>query len=238
MTLLIKLLIAHIVGDFILQTNQCVREKERSKLMSPSLYLHTFAHGVLVLLFLWQLKYWPLAVSIMVAHYLIDVLKLYFQNESSKTQWFFIDQVAHIVSIVALWVLFIKPDFSFISTINTTTLLVYILALLFITVVSSIIMRELMSQWSISLNDTSDDSLKNAGKHIGMLERLFVFVFILTGQWEGIGFLLAAKSVFRFGDLKESKDRKLTEYILIGTLLSFGIAMGTGLTVLWLMKIV
>jgi hypothetical protein len=42
----------------------------------------------------------------------------------------------------------------------------------------------------------------------GYLERLFVFVFILTDHWEGVGFLIAAKSVFRFGDLKESKDRK------------------------------
>jgi len=41
-----------------------------------------------------------------------------------------------------------------------------------------------------------------------MLERLFVFTFVVTGNWEAIGFLLAAKSVFRFGDLKKSKDRK------------------------------
>jgi len=53
----------------------------------------------------------------------------------------------------------------------------------------------------------------------------------VTGHWEAIGFLIAAKSVFRFGDLKESKERKLTEYILIGTLLSFGIAMITGIIV-------
>jgi hypothetical protein len=44
-----------------------------------------------------------------------------------------------------------------------------------------------------------------------------------------VGFLIAAKSVFRFGDLKESKDRKLTEYILVGTLVSFGLAIFTAL---------
>jgi hypothetical protein len=94
-----------------------------------------------------------------------------------------------------------------------------------------------MSQWSQSLNDDNYESLNNAGKYIGMLERLFVFVFVITGHWEGIGFLLAAKSVFRFGDLKESRDRKLTEYILIGTLISFGIAIGVGMVVLKLIKI-
>jgi hypothetical protein len=71
-----------------------------------------------------------------------------------------------------------------------------------------------------------------------MLERLFVFTFVITGNWEAIGFLLAAKSVFRFGDLKESKDRKLTEYILIGTLLSFGIAILIGVMTLKLIQIV
>ncbi len=86
-----------------------------------------------------------------------------------------------------------------------------------------------MTQWSKSLNDKIDESLVNAGKYIGILERLFVFPFVIIGSWEGTGFLLAAKSVFHFGDLKESKDRKLTEYILIGTLLSFGVAIATGL---------
>ncbi len=85
-----------------------------------------------------------------------------------------------------------------------------------------------MQKWSRALNDKKDESLSDAGKYIGILERLFVFAFILTGHWEAVGFLLAAKSVFRFGDLKESKDRKLTEYILIGTLLSFGIAIFLG----------
>jgi hypothetical protein len=51
------------------------------------------------------------------------------------------------------------------------------------------------------------------------------------GHFDAIGFLLAAKSIFRFGDLKEAKDRKLTEYVLIGTLLSFGIALLIGLLV-------
>ncbi|WP_332910802.1 hypothetical protein [Algoriphagus boritolerans] len=79
-------------------------------------------------------------------------------------------------------------------------------------------------------------SLQNAGKYIGILERLFVFVFVITGKWEAIGFLLAAKSVFRFGDLRKSKDRKLTEYILIGTLISFGISILSGIAVHWLVE--
>jgi hypothetical protein len=110
-----------------------------------------------------------------------------------------------------------------------STFWIYAFAVVILTYVSAILIRELMSGWTESLSDSIGESLSNAGKFIGMLERLLVFIFIVTGHWEGIGFLLAAKSVFRFSDLKESKDRKMTEYILIGTLLSFSIALTVGL---------
>lgn len=70
-------------------------------------------------------------------------------------------------------------------------------------------------------------SLKKCTFGFADYKRLFIFSFIILDYWEGIGFLLAAKSVFRFGDLSNAKDRNLTEYILIGTLLSFGIAIVT-----------
>ena len=90
-----------------------------------------------------------------------------------------------------------------------------------------------MSKWSLE-EDNSEDSLESAGKYIGILERLFVF--ILLNQWSAIGLLIAAKSVFRFGDLSRAKDRKLTEYILIGTLISFGLAIFIGPVYQYLIK--
>jgi hypothetical protein len=43
----------------------------------------------------------------------------------------------------------------------------------------------------------------------------------MTGQIEGVGFLVAAKSVFRFGELTDHQNRLEAEYITIGTLMSF-----------------
>src|SRR5690606_6388851 len=94
----------------------------------------------------------------------------------------------------------------------------------------SILIKNIISIWTPE-NKSKDNWLENAGNYIGILERLFVFSFIITGHFEAFGFLLAAKSIFRFGDLKAAKDRKLTEYVLIGTLLSFGIALLIGLLV-------
>lgn len=232
MIILIKLILAHFIGDFILQPKSWVREKERLKGKSIKLYIHVLIHGLLVMLVLWDLSYWLLALMIMISHILIDTIKLYAQKGSSKSNWFFIDQALHIITIFVLWIVFFTPEINIASWLENTDIWVYAIALIFITVVSSIVIRELMSNWTTAINESDENSLSNAGKFIGILERILVFIFVVTGHWEGIGFLVAAKSVFRFGDLKESKDRKLTEYILIGTLLSFGIAIATGMIVL------
>jgi hypothetical protein len=89
-------------------------------------------------------------------------------------------------------------------------------------------MKTIISKWDLT-EYNKEDTLKDAGAYIGILERLLVFIFIITNHWEGVGFLITAKSVFRFSDLSKAKDRKLTEYILIGTLISFGLAIVFGL---------
>lgn len=237
MILLIRLILAHLIGDFVLQPKSWVKEKEDKKAKSVKLYIHALVHGVLAIVLTGNIIYWPLALAVAVLHLFIDVLKMYCQKEGSKAKWFLIDQGLHIVSLVLLLLIWFRPQINFSDISLSPSTWIYITAILIITSVSGIVIQILLSKWSKSITDNDDDSLASAGKYIGILERLFVFTFILIGQWEGIGFLLAAKSVFRFGDLKESKDRKLTEYILIGTLLSFGIAMGVGLATIKLVNI-
>ena len=237
MIILIRLILAHLIGDFVLQPKSWVKEKENKKAKSIKLYIHALIHGALSIVLLWDISYWTLAVAVAVLHLGIDVLKLYCQKEDSKAKWFLIDQALHIVSLILLLFIWFKPQINLSDISLSPSIWVYITAILIITSVSGIVIQILLSKWSKSIADNDDDSLANAGKYIGILERLFVFTFILIGQWEGVGFLLAAKSIFRFGDLKESKDRKLTEYILIGTLLSFGIAVGVGLVTINLVNI-
>jgi len=79
------------------------------------------------------------------------------------------------------------------------------------------------------------NGFKNGGMVIGYLERLLIFVFITTGQYSGIGFLVAAKSIFRFGEFKDSENRMEAEYIIIGTFLSFLYAIVVSLMIVWLL---
>ena len=228
MIIFVKLLLAHLLGDFILQPTSWVLDKESKKQKSIYLYIHTLLHGVLAALFIGEIEFIWLAVFLAVSHGCIDFLKLYYQKKKTKRNWFLFDQLLHLVIIIGISLYYTNSKIEL--SLFDTNFWIVLTGILLLTKPTSIILKNIISIWTPE-NKTNDDSLQNAGNYIGILERLFVFCFILTGHFEAIGFLLAAKSIFRFGDLKEAKDRKLTEYVLIGTLLSFGIALLIGLLV-------
>ncbi|WP_127137525.1 DUF3307 domain-containing protein [Flagellimonas oceanensis] len=236
MLLALKLILAHFIGDFVLQPAHWVEDKLAKKGRSKYLYFHIGVH-LLALLIILQFEYiLPIAV-IVVTHFLIDLGKLSLSN-SKNYRWLFVgDQVLHLLVLggVLYWIQPFPLDFGALSTTKTLLLITF---LIFVTYVSGIVMRMLLAPYidEVAKDDASSEggSLKNAGTYIGMLERLFVFGFILMQQWAAIGLLIAAKSVFRFGDLNKGKNRKLTEYVLIGTLLSFGLAILSGMCYLYL----
>ncbi|WP_297792169.1 DUF3307 domain-containing protein [uncultured Eudoraea sp.] len=227
MILLTKLFLAHIIGDFILQPKRWVIQKESKKAASAFLYLHILIHFLLVIVILWDINYWQIALIIASSHYVIDLLKIYLTPAfKNKAVPFFLDQFLHIVVlyICVYYGNLIEHTNSLIEQIDWRLLTVMV----FVTYPAAILMRILLEGMSNQIN-LDHKSLPNAGKYIGIIERLFVLVFIIMDRWEAIGLLITAKSVFRFNDLKESNSRKLTEYILIGTLLSFGIAIIAGI---------
>ncbi|MEX2435644.1 MAG: hypothetical protein WD735_03105 [Balneolaceae bacterium] len=98
----------------------------------------------------------------------------------------------------------------------------------------NIVLRYLMKVLNLAnIGDEKDeDSISaqeyNTGRIIGMLERIFIYTFTLTGQFTAIGFVLTAKGVVRY---REFEDRTFAEYVLIGTLLSALLAMGSAFLV-------
>lgn len=224
MILLLKLFLAHIIGDFFLQPESWVKEKEQKKLSSPKLYLHIAIHFSLLFILIWDLSKWPMLVIIGVSHFIIDAIKLLIQKQKTKRLLFFIDQLLHLIIIGLVYYLYSNATFDLSDIVGSNGLLL-LTCILFLTIPTSILMKTIFTKWNIDALTQDNESLKDAGKYIGILERILVFIFIIVGHWEAVGFLITAKSVFRFGDLKESKHRKLTEYILIGTLISFGVAI-------------
>lgn len=225
--LILKIGIVHLLGDFVFQSNKMVSDISNKKFKSAYLYFHILIHFLLILIFTsFEAQYIFPAFLLSLSHLAIDSLtKIGLTNKINQVYNLILDQILHICAI-ALFVYHFEPFTIEFNQIFNNNIYLFLIAIILITSVSSIVIKKTMDTFNYPI---PNNGLKNAGKYIGILERLFIFAFVIMSFWEGIGFLLAAKSIFRFGDLKENKEIKLTEYILIGTLLSFGIAITIGL---------
>lgn len=229
--ILLKLFVAHLVGDFVLQPNKWTKEKATKQIRSKYLYIHAILHGFLVYVIVAEWNQFLLPTLVLVTHWGIDLFKSY---RKPLFKWFLIDQIVHLVSIVLIW-LFIYRQFniffeSLSDLMQNNRFWWVILGYLFISYPTAIIINLATQKWQKEFKEKKN-SLHNAGKWIGILERVLTLTFILVNQFAAIGFLIAAKSIFRFGDLTNGKERKLTEYILIGTLLSFTITILIGVCI-------
>ena len=224
--LLLSLLTAHIVGDFYLQSNKYCKRKELLKIKSLFLYIHSVIVGLLSWAFVPFADFWIFALIIVCTHLLIDTMKTYMR----RGLWSFLtDQFAHILILCFISCQYI-PTFRLpiqsMDFLNTLSIPVLAFAILCCLKPTNILIKLILDKYKIG-DAESCQSIKNAGALIGNLERILTMVFVLIGQYEAVGFIVAAKSLLRF---KETDTAK-TEYVLAGTLLSFGIATLFGLIV-------
>lgn len=116
-----------------------------------------------------------------------------------------------------------------VKDLNFTAVQLVLFGFLLVINETNILLRYLLNVFRlkpISEKGTETDEKEyNTGRLIGILERIFVFIFVLLGQYAAIGFILAAKGVARFQDFK---SRTFAEYVLIGTLISTLLAMAVG----------
>ena len=238
--ILIKLLVAHFLADFVLQTDYiCSGKKGERKSGSPfsnkfTKYLihilHSAIHAGVSYVLVAEWNNWIVPSVIFTTHLIIDLIK--YKSKDSSLNGFIIDQIIHLFIILILWGV-LYGDSSSISQwwcktyLRNLNIWVIFIGYLILLKPTSVLLGRFISRWTP--DESSEQSLPNAGKWIGYLERILILTFIITDNIGGIGFLLAAKSIFRFGDLSKAKDIKITEYVLIGTLTSFTIAIMVGL---------
>nr|WP_136249470.1 DUF3307 domain-containing protein [Ningiella ruwaisensis] len=236
MSLFILLLLVHLIADFYLQKDAWIQSKIKYKARSIGLLKHILTHLALnsiVLFTMLGFSYLALfaLLTIVVSHYAIDIWKTY---QGFHLWSFLTDQIAHIVMLGLVCAYVSEPDLSkwqaSFGGFLTLDHLIVLAGFLFAYKPLSLIIQLSLRRYTQQLEaKTSNQGLENAGEWIGVFERFLVITFVLLGQFAAVGFLLAAKGVFRFGDMRREQDRKLTEYIMLGTLLSVGLAIGTGL---------
>lgn len=237
MKLFFLLLVAHFVADFYLQKHSwimCkVKNKERSVGLLKHMTVHLILTSVAILLSGIALNYAGLIALfvIIVTHYLIDIWKTY---RSFVLKYFLIDQIGHllVIAIIASWLSGLSLEQAanaIVGFFDAKTLMLIGLYLFLCKPVSLLITLSLTKYTQqFDESEKANEGLASAGEFIGYFERGLIVTFILLGQFTGVGFLLAAKSVFRFGDMRRQSDRKLTEYIMLGTLFSFSFGIGLG----------
>ncbi len=230
--LLILQFIAHLLTDYTFQSPLKALEKNELGFRSKFLKWHILLAFMLswVLSFQWLFAMGALVITL--SHWLIDGFKIHLNKSPHLGKYaFFIDQGMHLVIITVVVFLYqrwfhTEPLIEFSSC---TTIPAILAGFLFCSKPANILVKEMLSVFDIKVRKTGTEEtdLPNAGKLIGIVERWLILVFILINQFEAIGFLLAAKSIMRF----KSDESLKTEYLLTGTLLSFAIAIGTGLLI-------
>ena len=231
-SLLIRLIIAHLLSDFVFQSDSWVNLRFKDGWHSKHLYLHGIIAGILAYFFSGLWNYIWIIFVVAITHILIDGIKAKYEN---NIQSFLIDQLGHFMVLLAIWIWIINPKSEDIEVLKQivlpgTKIWVIVAAYLIIIWPTSVLISKLTEKWSglIEKENTvkKDESLEKAGRWIGWLERFLILTFVILKQYGAIGLLVAAKSIFRF-----SESRKVGEYVLIGTLLSFAIAILVGLIV-------
>ena len=223
-TLFLSLVLAHIIGDFYLQTDKYCQQKESKQFKSWFLYVHAIIIGLLSWMIVPSCDFGLWALLVAVSHFVIDAFKIH----SPKSLWsFIIDQLLHLgtlVTISAMYRTTKELPLQMIDCSGSFSTPLLILAILLCTKPANILIKLILEKYQVGESE-SCNNIKNAGALIGNLERILTIIFVLLGQFEAIGFIVAAKSILRFKDTDTAK----TEYVLAGTFLSFGIAILCGL---------
>jgi hypothetical protein len=205
--LLLRLLIAHLLGDFLLQRKSWINDKITKKWTSGSLYLHIIIIGVLTYLFSGRFNNFWIPAVVMLTHYLTDVWKS-FKGENLK--FFIFDQFVHFIVLLIAWYFYVMPEIDLIllltAILNNLKILMIILAFIFVIWPAGYLIAKITKPWQQQIE--GNKGLKDAGRWIGMIERILILTFVLINQFTGIGFLIAAKSILRFSDIKNTNDRK------------------------------
>lgn len=243
------LICGHLLGDFYFQTPEMAKGKKKSSVIFLK---HCLIYALAMLLALLPvidghiLMVW-FAVS--VSHGIIDFLKITVENLATKktpvlcffqSNLFVLDQLLHVIIILLASV--IARDIislnllgeylrSFYSMLEIQLLpLAFIKGLFIILVIgkpANIIIQEINRKEKIeSHSDTdvkTDREYKNAGKIIGILERIIIVMMIMLKQYAAIALILTAKSITRYKKIEN--EPAFAEYYLVGTLLSLIISV-------------
>jgi uncharacterized membrane protein len=229
--LLIRFLLAHIAADFILQTGSMVKTKSW---ISASMFLHI----VIVFALTWLFTgLWLPAIIVAALHWLVDSLKVSLQKKypQQEAKLFAADQLIHLLTILVVWCwhynLFATTYKAILFPFNSYKISLLVMGYAFVIWPMAYILKFALQKMAPPENEGGN--VNQGGKLIGQFERIIILSFVLLGQYEAIGFLITGKGIIRFAE----KEKLASEYVLVGTMMSYAISILTGLSINWLLSL-
>ena len=224
--LIILQIIAYLLSSYFYQSEAQVKCNIENGFKSKFIFKHALITFVISWITSFNLNFVVCAFAIAIIHFTIDGFQKQFKRTECTYTLVQLFKLTVIFLSVYLYTRYFDSSLFFLP-VKANYYLLICLGYLICFKPTNILIRQVIIIAKIKITSDPTVELENAGKLIGILERILVLTFVIIGKLEVIGFLIAAKSLLRYKDTDTIK----TEYVLIGTMLSFGIAMLLGLLI-------
>lgn len=225
--ILIRLLLAHVAADFIFQTKKMVEGKTWK---SSYMWLHIAV--VFILTFI-ATPIWTVALIIAALHWLTDSGKISIKAKYPDKEHllFILDQLVHVIVLVLVWSYFFV-NFGAVYNALVWPFNEYKTSLLLLGYALIIWPAGFVLKFALKniTTSTTSDNVLAGGQLIGQFERIIILTLVLLQQYDAIGFLIAGKGIIRFAE----RDKITSEYVLVGTMMSYAFAILIGALINWL----
>jgi hypothetical protein len=247
LTAFLGLYLAHLLTDFVLQSDRMVAGKKRGSALA---YLaHGAIHFVSAALFLGfvirglgvRLDFYGSILGLTLVHLGIDWLKLRLVRSeilADGAATFLADQAIHALTVLLTAWLIIRPPFwALLAKLHWAQSAIekpLVVSVVYVGVIfgGGYVIRFLtkpLTKQDMSILGETTNEMQNAGMYIGWLERFVVLTALVLQSPATVGLILTAKSIARY---PEMKSVRFAEYFLIGTLLSMSLGIIGGLILL------
>lgn len=239
--LLIRFLLAHLAADLIFRWNRPVNARiwfSRDALLHLSLVF-----GLTLLL---SGGLWLASGCLAILHWFTKGLRRTLQQKypRKESRLFLAEQLLHLFWILLVWTaqenlwaaVLQATQLPFLNFRISLILLTYGFVIWPLGNFIKIALPQITSPTANTQTTTTGqrEDIERGGRIIGQFERVIILTFVLLGQYEAIGFLITGKSIIRFAQHNENLR---SEYVLVGTMLSFGLSIVTGEIVRWLLQL-
>ena len=180
--MILAMLLAHLVGDYILQWNELAAWKSRS-------IIGVTVHCIIVAIvtYLFALPYqpiWSFVAFISVSHYFIDAVQFLAKPKLPALIRFSLDQLAHMVVIfIALafggYLELASFTYSIDQLFQNEQMMVYLVGYAFLTMPAWVVIKFT----AYGLVNNAPPEFVDKSKYLTILERLLIVTFVIIGQY-------------------------------------------------------